>query len=53
LLALAAVAFGCLWLFYGIIFPGIPPPIYYAWHDMEKAMPQNDLDLPLPQDRLG
>jgi hypothetical protein len=53
LLALAITTFGCLWLFYDILFPGIPPPNYYAWHDMEKALPQNDLNLPLLQGRHG
>ncbi|VDB89254.1 unnamed protein product [Peniophora sp. CBMAI 1063] len=32
---------------------GGDPPNYYKWHEQEKAMPQNDPDLPPPQGREG
>lgn len=32
---------------------GGDPPSYYEWHEREKAMPQNNLDLPTPQGKRG
>ena len=35
------------------LIPHSQPPNYYAWHEREKAMPQNNPDLPPPQGKHG